>query len=588
MKRLLLLLSLLLASCALLPSKFLLLSLEGPPSFSVPEVDRLDVFLTAQLDDGEKTSTVTFALSGARFPYTFVLEFEDPSLRREEITIQVFGRLGDQTLLFAQSEARIKNDEVSLLAHFCGDSQVEPVLNEECDDGNKTNGDGCDNDCTLGGCGNGSVNPGEACDDGNDLEGDGCDSNCTLSACGNGVTGGSEACDDGNVIEGDGCDSNCTVSACGNGLFAPGELCFVLSAETFAVGGQDIVAADFNGDGFVDLATVVQNTNQVLLLLSNGTTSFDVPQAIATTGSQTKSLVAADLNVDGRIDLAVASSGSDQAVTLQNMGGAAPFLGTTIKALVVGNQPDVILALDLTNDGRPELVTANFLSKNLSLLEHNASNDFVYKPQQLLATPGGAAASGPFAVTSGNVDSDNLNSVDLIVPFSFENPQRSEVSFFANLNPNNGSLSFAPFSQRVPVASAGFNFISSVVAGDINEDGRLDVLYNNLGFNHVGILLGEDSGVFTQLGTTETLLPLGEVANELLLEDLNDDGHLDLIVLGSTVRIFLGDGTGQLTEVLSFPSNNFSKGTLADFNQDSIPDVAFLSSNGVSLLLSNP
>jgi cysteine-rich repeat protein len=589
MKRLFGLLSFFVASCALLPSKFLLLSLQGPPGFSVPEVERLDVLLTAQLPDGEKTSTVTFDLSGARFPYTFVLEFEEVSLRREEVTIQVFGKLGDQTLLFASSEARIKNDEVSLLAHFCGDAQVEPVLLEECDDGNTQNGDGCDNDCTLGGCGNGTINPGEACDDANEVEGDGCDSNCTISACGNGVTGGTEACDDANEVEGDGCDSNCTLSACGNGIFTPGEMCFVLSADTFPVGTapQDIVAADFDQDGLIDLATANQNTNDVSLLLGLAAAQFSPATSISTGAvSLPRALAADDFDGDGDFDLAVAVSGTDQVKIVQN--GITVFDNATIKTLTVGNEPDTILAVDLTKDGRPEIITANFLSKNLSVLEHNAINDISYKLQQVLATPGGAAASGPVALTSGNVDSDNSNSVDLIVPFSFENPQRSEVSFFANQNPNNGSLSFAPFSQRVPVASAGFNFISSVVAGDINEDGRLDVLYNNLGFNQVGILLGEDQGVFTQLGTTEALLPLGEVPSELLLEDLNNDGHLDLLTLGSTVRIFSGDGTGLFTEELSFPGNNFAKGTLADFNQDAVKDLAFLSAAGISLLLSNP
>jgi cysteine-rich repeat protein len=591
MKRLLLLLSLLLASCTLLPSKFLLLSLEGPPGFSVPEVERLDVLLTAQLDDGEKISTVTFDLSGARFPYTFVLEFEEVSVRREEVTIQVFGKLGDQTLLFASSEARIKNDEVSLLARFCGDAQVEPVLLEECDDGNAQNGDGCDNDCTLGGCGNGTVNPGEPCDDGNAVEGDGCDSNCTLSACGNGVTGGSEACDDGNAVEGDGCDSNCTLSACGNGIFAPGELCFVLSADTFPVGTapQDIVAADFDGDGLIDLATANQNSNDVSLLLGLAGAQFSPATSISTgLGSLPRALAADDFDGDGDVDLAVAVSGTDQVKIVQN--GITVFDNATITTLTVGNEPDTILAVDLTKDGRPEIITANFLSKNISVLENQSSvvTGISYKTQQVLATPGGAAASGPVALTSGNVDSDNSNSIDLLVPFSFENPQRSEVSFFANQNPNNGSLSFAPFSQRVPVASAGFNFISSVVAGDINEDGRLDVLYNNLGFNQVGILLGEDQGVFTQLGTTETLLPLGEAANQLLLEDLNDDGHLDLITLGSSLQVFVGDGTGQFTLSLQLPNNPSFSGTLSDFNGDSITDLAFLRNGRVSLLLSNP
>ncbi|HEU4732431.1 MAG TPA: DUF4215 domain-containing protein, partial [Kofleriaceae bacterium] len=47
-------------------------------------------------------------------------------------------------------------------------------------------------------CGNGKLEVGEACDDGNRTDGDGCDSDCTQSACGNGIVAGGEACDDGN------------------------------------------------------------------------------------------------------------------------------------------------------------------------------------------------------------------------------------------------------------------------------------------------------------------------------------------------------------------------------------------------------
>jgi cysteine-rich repeat protein len=76
-------------------------------------------------------------------------------------------------------------------------------------------------------CGDGAVGAGEACDDGNATDGDGCDHDCSLSACGNGIVAGGEQCDDGNVQDGDGCSSTCRLaeSACddcadndGNGL----------------------------------------------------------------------------------------------------------------------------------------------------------------------------------------------------------------------------------------------------------------------------------------------------------------------------------------------------------------------------------
>jgi cysteine-rich repeat protein len=99
---------------------------------------------------------------------------------------------------------------------------------EACEDGNLTDGDGCDSNCTVTGCGNGIVTEGEQCDDGNQDDGDDCSADCqstTGALCGNGATDTGEACDDANEVDGDGCDSNCTVTACGNGIVTVGEQC---------------------------------------------------------------------------------------------------------------------------------------------------------------------------------------------------------------------------------------------------------------------------------------------------------------------------------------------------------------------------
>ncbi len=58
-------------------------------------------------------------------------------------------------------------------------------------------------------CGDAVVDPGEACDDGNGTNGDGCDADCSVSVCGNGQVGGGEQCDDGNTVDGDACSSTC-------------------------------------------------------------------------------------------------------------------------------------------------------------------------------------------------------------------------------------------------------------------------------------------------------------------------------------------------------------------------------------------
>ncbi len=99
-------------------------------------------------------------------------------------------------------------------AAFCGNGVTEDP--EECDDKNKTPGDGCENDCkasvdtdldglfdSVDNCPAVS-NPGQEDADG-DKVGDACDP----PECGNGVTEGEEGCDDHNTASGDGCSAAC-------------------------------------------------------------------------------------------------------------------------------------------------------------------------------------------------------------------------------------------------------------------------------------------------------------------------------------------------------------------------------------------
>lgn len=134
-------------------------------------------------------------------------------------------------------------------AAVCGDGLREQQ--EECDDGNGTDGDGCTWECLLENgacgdgvmqralgeqcdvgvllppgavctprctlvlrdCGNGMPDEGEECDDGpanSDGAGAHCRRNCTVGRCGDRIVDApAETCDDGNRLSGDGCDSRC-------------------------------------------------------------------------------------------------------------------------------------------------------------------------------------------------------------------------------------------------------------------------------------------------------------------------------------------------------------------------------------------
>jgi cysteine-rich repeat protein len=125
----------------------------------------------------------------------------------------------------------------------CGDGILDS--DEQCDDGNRTNGDGCRANCTEEVCGDGIKDPQEECDDGNIVSGDGCTAGCaseTTPSCDDGITNGDEtgvdcggscdgcpggsACSDSNDCETDICFTGiCQPTQCGDGVINGNEEC---------------------------------------------------------------------------------------------------------------------------------------------------------------------------------------------------------------------------------------------------------------------------------------------------------------------------------------------------------------------------
>jgi len=101
---------------------------------------------------------------------------------------------------------------------------------------------------------NGAFNilPAEECDDGNKADGDGCSSECVIEECGDGIQQASEACDDGNTADGDSCTHDCKIDDCpyDPDKTAPG------------VCGCGISDADSDNDGILNCNEVASNCTE--------------------------------------------------------------------------------------------------------------------------------------------------------------------------------------------------------------------------------------------------------------------------------------------------------------------------------------
>lgn len=131
---------------------------------------------------------------------------------------------------------------------------------------------------------------------------------------------------------------------------------------------------------------------------------------------------------------------------------------------------------------------------------------------------------------------------------------------------------------------------SSLTAGDYNGDGNIDLATgsDNTNYNYVSVSLGNGTGNFAAF----TNFPVGFISNSIINGDFNGDGKLDIATanrLSSNISILIGNGLGSFTVgTFTIGSEPFSI-TSADFNGDGKKDLATAntSSNSISILFGN-
>ena len=90
-------------------------------------------------------------------------------------------------------------------------------------------------------------------------------------------------------------------------------------------GPASVAVADFNGDGDADLAVANRFDDTLVVLLGNGNGTFQPPAAYGGFGGQFEAVVASDLDNDGKVDLVVSSAATNAvAILLNALAPAAP------------------------------------------------------------------------------------------------------------------------------------------------------------------------------------------------------------------------------------------------------------------------
>ena len=222
------------------------------------------------------------------------------------------------------------------------------------------------------------------------------------------------------------------------------------------------------------------------------------------TGTNPLSVGIGDFNRDGEPDLAVADQRLDAVSVLLGNGdgtfGTKTYFGTRYT-------PGVAVG-DLNGDGRLDLVAPCANSAKISVLSGNGDGTFAAKTDY---------PTGFFPCFAAIADLNGDGRPDLAVANSggiYYHPSGSTVSVL--LGNGDGS-----FQEQMEYATA---MAPSVAVGDVDGDGRSDLVTANTTSNTVSVLLGYGDGTFAW----KVDFGAGVDPRSVVIGDLNGDGDADL------------------------------------------------------------
>ena len=375
---------------------------------------------------------------------------------------------------------------------------------------------------------------------------------CAAPSCSDGVKNGNETDVDcggscGPCAPGKRCSvaNDCAGKSCTGGLCA---LTFGAAHRTLVTAPQQIVAADFNHDGKLDLATVDATDATLIVLLGDGTGSFTASPGIAV-GKSPAFLAAADVAGSGHIDLVVSDhdAGTLRVFLGDGVGGFSMSTPFTTAAGPLG-----VTSVELNGDGRPDLAVATDSGSLTIVRSTGGAGSTSYVVSSI------ALGSPLWSVAAGDLDGNML--ADLVVSLS-------AGGALALLNDGMGGLG-APVMTTTPGRA--------IALGDLNGDGQADLLVaSSTASGGVSAFLAQGTmGLFA----APRVLTTSAGPAQLALGDFDRDKALDIASPGAqaqSVSVLRGHGDGSFDAAVTVPTTaGPSCALVGDFNGDGKPDLA--------------
>ncbi|MBK7149953.1 MAG: VCBS repeat-containing protein [Bacteroidetes bacterium] len=340
------------------------------------------------------------------------------------------------------------------------------------------------------------------------------------------------------------------------------------SSATFR-SGNALSVVDMNGDGMDDIARLNQGNALFYTLQRTNQTFNNISAGNAGSSGSAWAMVVGDVDNNGVRDVAIGFGSNsylmkaNTALTTFTLSSALPKPGSYF--------PQNMNFSDIDNDGFIDLYVCNDIAPSV-MYGNNGSGSYPAMTNFFSTANTGSDGSGNYGSIFTDIDNDG--DIDLYVPHCRQSTPANDGRRLDMLHINNGNGTWTLDDAPVPGARGLRNYDMTWTASfeDIDNDGDLDCVLTETDVASK-LLLNDGNGYFTNI-TAGSGFVLDITPYQSKMEDLDNDGFVDIIISGDDARVFRNNHNNTFTLVNGlFDNNDMLSFATGDLNHDGKIDL---------------